>query len=156
MLGSIASLSFLICSLHSTLLHWIHERDFPWISKGIGCSCSLSLSLLPLPSGTLSKFWPRWYPSSLLQLHHLSPRTWLGPPVLLLPLLQPGNLRPPNADVGGLSVCGMSRVSRPAHHLSKCWISLKQCQTSRGSNFLPAFLTGETDSLYIPIVLKLI
>lgn len=142
--------------MFSTLLHWIYERDFPWISKGVGCSCSLSLSLQPLPSGTLSEFWLCGHPSSLLQLHRLNPRTWLGPPVLPLPLLQPGNLQPPSAEVGGLTVCGMSRVSRPARHLSKCRISLKQCQTSRDSSFLPAFLTGETDSLYVPIVLRLI
>lgn len=69
--------------------------------------------------------------------------------------LEISNLQPPNAEVLGLSVCGASRVSRPARHLSKCRVSLKQCQTSRDSNFLPAFLTGEADSLYIPIVLRL-
>lgn len=150
MLGSIASLSFLVCSqlcsTESTRGTFHGSPRGPDVLAHSPCPSSPFLLVLYPNSDCVDTLHPSF--SS-------NPRTWLGPPVLLLPLLQPGNLQPPNAEVGGLSVCGASRVSRPARHLSKCRVSLKQCQTSRDSNFLPAFLTGEADSLYIPIVLRL-
>lgn len=71
-----------LCSTES--MRW----TFPWISKGVGCYCSRSLSLQPLAPSfwySISEFWLCWNPSFLLLLHPLSPRTWLGPPVLLPP-----------------------------------------------------------------------
>lgn len=127
--------------------------------QGGWMSCSLSLSLQPLaPSfcnsvqilAVLTPFIPPSAQSS--QLKNLTGSTCAAPS-------SPATWKSPTSKCRSWRseyMWNKSRVSRPTHHLSKCRISLTQCQTSRGSHLLPVFLIGETDSLYIPVVLKLI